>query len=70
MPRLFFCDRCGYKLELENSVPKIPRCEYCGSDKWHTEPHKWEPNYNDRKFLKSMCIAPDDVPIYRERKPQ
>ena len=70
VPRLFFCDMCGYKLVLEDEAARIPRCEHCGGEKWHTEKHKWEPNHNDRRFLKSICIAPDDVPIYREKKTQ
>ena len=67
VPRFFYCAACGFRLVLEDKEPKIPKCEHCGSERWHSEPHQYLLNYMDRRLLKSMGIAPDDVPIYREK---
>lgn len=59
MAQVLFCRKCGNWYAVQLKVPDIcPNCEQ--SAEWSTEePKPYRLSENDRRFLKSIRVAPE-----------
>jgi hypothetical protein len=66
------CRKCDRELK-EAEMPDDPRvkliCPGCQSSVFIARPDAWNLSENDKRFLRSVRIAPADVLVIRIKKP-